>query len=273
MVSLIWTGGGNQITPQASFRYYDVQNAQASSFQNAATSANYACGTTVTGAPTFTPTGAASGLVIQALGNGNGPITGFAAGAPPGAVFDLWTFADQNDTDVADNADESAHLYYSSTAIENWNFVKTNDLDSCYDAAAAFSGSGGGGGVPPAPTGLTAVAGDDQVALQWTATPGATSYNVYDGTTSGGESPIPIAMGVTGTSTTITGLSDGTTYYFYIVAVDAAGNSMNSQQVSATPEGGATGDGPLPPWATGLLGLLLVGIAHRKLHEANKGSC
>jgi hypothetical protein len=138
-VSLIWTGGGNQVVPQASFRYYDVQNAQTSSFQNAATSDNFACGTTVTDEPMFTPTGASSGLVIQVLGNGNGPITGFAAGAPTGAVFDLWTFADQNDTDVADNADSSNHLYYSSTATENWNFVKTNGSDFCYDAAAAFN--------------------------------------------------------------------------------------------------------------------------------------
>jgi hypothetical protein len=136
-VSLTWTGG--YAAPQGSFHYYDVENARASSFQNAATSSNFACGTSVPGAPTFTPTGASSGLVIQALGNGNGPITGFAAGAPSGAVFDLWTFAGQTDSDIADNADASNHLYYSSLATENWNFVKTNGGDQCYDAAAAFN--------------------------------------------------------------------------------------------------------------------------------------
>jgi hypothetical protein len=136
-VSLTWTGP--YMSPQASFRYYDVENAQASSFQNAATSATSACGTSVTDSPTFTPTGASSGLVLQVLGNGNGPITGFASGAPSGAVFDLWTFAGQTDSDLADNADASDHLYYSSTATENWNFVKTNANDQCYDAAAAFN--------------------------------------------------------------------------------------------------------------------------------------
>jgi hypothetical protein len=136
-VSLTWTGG--YAAPQGSFHYYDVENARASSFQNAAASDNFACGTSITGAPTFTPTGASSGLVIQALGNGNGPITGFASGAPSGAVFDLWTFAGQTDSDIADNADASNHLYHSSLATENWNFVKTNGGDQCYDAAAAFN--------------------------------------------------------------------------------------------------------------------------------------
>lgn len=136
-VSLTWSG--SYTSPQGSFRYYDVENAQASSFQNAAVSDTFGCGTSVTNAPTFTPAGASSGLVIQVLGNGNGPITGFASGAPSGAVFDLWTFAGQTDSDLADNADASDHLYYSSTAEENWNFVKTNGSDVCYDAAAAFN--------------------------------------------------------------------------------------------------------------------------------------
>ena len=136
-VSMTWSGA--YAAPQGSFHYYDVENAQASSFRNAATGDNFACGTSITDAPTFTPTGASSGLVIQALGNGNGPITGFGSGAPAGAVFDLWTFAGQTDSDVADNADSSNHLYYSSLATQNWNFVKSNGGDNCYDAAAAFN--------------------------------------------------------------------------------------------------------------------------------------
>ncbi|MFN2513924.1 MAG: hypothetical protein ABR568_21220, partial [Pyrinomonadaceae bacterium] len=39
---------------------------------------------------------------------------------------------------------------------------------------------------PAAPTGLTATAGNAQVALSWTASSGATSYNVKRSTTSGG---------------------------------------------------------------------------------------
>ncbi|HUN74851.1 MAG TPA: hypothetical protein VMU40_10085 [Steroidobacteraceae bacterium] len=136
-VTLTWTGG--EVEPQASFRYYDVENAKAASFQNAATSESISCGTTVDDAPSFTPSGTSSGLVLQVMGNGNGPVTGFASGAPSGAVFDLWTFAGQTDSDLADNADASDHLYYSSTATQSWNFVKQNGNDQCDYAAAAFN--------------------------------------------------------------------------------------------------------------------------------------
>ncbi len=131
---LIYTGG--QTLPQASFRLYDVQNAAASSFQNIV-GAQGACGTSVTNAPTITPLGASSGLMIAALGNGNGPVT--AVTGPSGAVFDLWTYAGQTDTDLADNADASSHYYYSSTATQSWNYTKTNGNDQCYWAAAAFN--------------------------------------------------------------------------------------------------------------------------------------
>jgi hypothetical protein len=133
-VNLIYSGG--QTLPQASFRLYDVQNARASSFQNIV-GAQGGCNTSVTDAPTITPSGASSGLMIAVLGNGDGPVT--QVNSPSGAVFDLWTFAGQTDNDLADNADASSHLYYSSTATQNWNYTKTNAPDQCYWAAAAFN--------------------------------------------------------------------------------------------------------------------------------------
>src|SRR6185503_10981836 len=45
---------------------------------------------------------------------------------------------------------------------------------------------GGGGQVPPPPTGLTAVPGNAQVQLSWSASTGAASYNVKRSTTNGG---------------------------------------------------------------------------------------
>lgn len=88
---------------------------------------------------------------------------------------------------------------------------------------------------PSAPTGLTATAGQDQVSLSWTAGSGATSYNVYRGTSSGGESSTAIATGVTGTTYTNTGLTSGTKYYFEVAAVNSAGTSGKSNEASATP--------------------------------------
>ncbi|QKS46473.1 glycoside hydrolase family 6 protein [Paenibacillus cellulosilyticus] len=93
--------------------------------------------------------------------------------------------------------------------------------------------------VPAAPTGLTATAGNAQVVLAWTASTGATSYNVKRATTSGGTFTT-VATGVTGTTYTDTGLTNGTTYYYVVSAVNSAGESANSSAVSATPAGSTT---------------------------------
>jgi fibronectin type 3 domain-containing protein len=96
-------------------------------------------------------------------------------------------------------------------------------------------GGGGGGGltVPAAPTGLQATAGNAQVSLSWNASTGATSYNVKRSTTSGG--PYTTVASPTATNYTDTGLTNGTTYYYVVSAVNSAGESANSGQVSATP--------------------------------------
>jgi len=95
--------------------------------------------------------------------------------------------------------------------------------------------------LPPAPTGLTATAGNAQVSLSWNASTGATSYNVKRSTTSGGPYTT-IATGVTSTSFTNTGLTNGTTFFFVVSAVNSAGESGNSNQASATPQAGSAGD-------------------------------
>jgi len=87
--------------------------------------------------------------------------------------------------------------------------------------------------VPPVPTGLMATAGDQQVSLTWNASSGATGYHLKRGTASGG--PYSQVAAPSGTSDTDTGLSDGTTYYYVVSAVNSVGESANSGQVAATP--------------------------------------
>ena len=95
---------------------------------------------------------------------------------------------------------------------------------------------------PGPPTGLTATAGNGQVTLSWTASAsngGAAiiGYDVYLGTSSHGESASPVNTSlIGGTSYTVTGLTNGTTYYFTADAVnDADLHSAPSAQASATP--------------------------------------
>jgi len=86
---------------------------------------------------------------------------------------------------------------------------------------------------PPAPTGLGATAGNAQVSLAWTASAGATSYHLKRSTTSGG--PYTQVAAPSTTSAIDTGLTNGTTYYYVVSALNAVGESANSAQVSATP--------------------------------------
>jgi hypothetical protein len=87
---------------------------------------------------------------------------------------------------------------------------------------------------PPAvPTGLTATAGDSSVALSWSASATATNYYVKLSTTSSG-GYINIATNTSLTFTN-TGLNNGTLYYFVVSALNAAGESTNSTEVSARP--------------------------------------
>ena len=87
---------------------------------------------------------------------------------------------------------------------------------------------------PAAPTGLSASAGNAQVSLSWNASTGATSYHVKRSTTSGG--PYTQIGAPTATNYTDTGLTNGTTYFYVVSAVNSAGESANSTQASATPE-------------------------------------
>ena len=66
------------------------------------------------------------------------------------------------------------------------------------------------------------------IGLTWTASTGATSYNIYRGTTSTAELTTPIATGIKTTSFTNTGLTPSTTYYYKVVAVNSYAGSFAS---------------------------------------------
>lgn len=102
--------------------------------------------------------------------------------------------------------------------------------------AACGGGNGAADGSPAEPTGVQASAGSSQTTISWSTVTGASSYNVYYGTTSG----VTIATGTKMVNATspqvVTGLTDGTTYYFVVTAVNANGESVISSEVTATPQ-------------------------------------
>jgi hypothetical protein len=95
--------------------------------------------------------------------------------------------------------------------------------------------SGGGSTAPAPPTNLVAAAGNTTVGLSWTASSGATSYSVLRSMSNKGPFST-IASGVTTTSYTDTGLTNGVTYYYVVRAVSSGGTSGASNQASATPQ-------------------------------------
>ncbi|MEK3911262.1 ice-binding family protein [Paenibacillus sp. FSL H7-0331] len=111
------------------------------------------------------------------------------------------------------------------------------------------SGSGSGSGsdsdsdgnsvvtpvVLSAPANFTASAGDTQIHLAWLSVTGATYYNLYQSLDNSTYTKISGPATVTTATYNVTGLTNGTTYYFKTTAANTGTVSMYSNVVSATP--------------------------------------
>jgi len=131
---------------------------------------------------------------------------------------------------------------YSDTGLSaSTTYYYIVEAVNCAGSAASGQASAttsSGVTAPTVPTGLAATAGNATVTLTWTASTGTMpiTYNVYRGTTSGGEGTTPVATGITTASYTDTGLNNGTTYYYEVSASNSVGTSALSSQISATPQ-------------------------------------
>ena len=88
---------------------------------------------------------------------------------------------------------------------------------------------------PPTPGGLRAAPCSGSVALSWNASAGATSYQVKRAAASGG--PYGVIANPTSTSFTDSPVTNGTSYFYVVSAVNGSGESSNSAEASATPPG------------------------------------
>jgi fibronectin type 3 domain-containing protein len=118
--------------------------------------------------------------------------------------------------------------YYASTSSFNWR---------TRIGSFKFSTCGGAAAVPGAPT-LSASAGNAVVHLSWTAPSNGgssiTNYKVYRATTSGAETLLTTLGNVT--SYDDTAVTNGTTYFYKVSAVNAVGEGAQSNEASATPQ-------------------------------------
>ena len=131
-------------------------------------------------------------------------------------------------------------LYYFRVAA-----VNSVGTSAYYPGASGTAVSATPAAIPDAPSALTAMAANAEVTLSWTAAAsdgGATitGYIVEYDTDMNFLSPTPETTAAAATSHTVTGLTNGTPYYFRVAAVNAAGTSAyypgaTDAAVSATP--------------------------------------
>jgi fibronectin type 3 domain-containing protein len=194
--------------------------------------------TQVSARPSATPAPAEPIGVTATLGNGLATISWTAV---PGATsYNIyWStapgVAPGNGTQIAGVTTASYTLaplnngttyYYVVTAV----FAGVESAASTQVSAIPSANP-----APAEPIGVTATPGNGQVTISWTSVPGATSYNIYWSTVSGVTPANGIRIAGVTTPYTQVGLSNGTTYYYVVTAVNGNGESTASTQVSVAP--------------------------------------
>jgi fibronectin type 3 domain-containing protein len=215
--------------------YYYIVTASNAAGEGAA-SAQVAA-TTLAAVPS--PTAPAAPAGVTAVGGANQATISWPAVTGAASYNVYWSTATgvtkTNGTKVAGVT--SPYVKSGLAAGTSYYFIVTavNSVgESAASAQASASTSPAPIALPAAPTGVSATGGTNQVTLNWAATSGATSYNVYYATSTG-VTKTSGAKIVNATSPYVqTSLAAGTTYYYIVTAVNSAGEGTASAQASAT---------------------------------------
>jgi outer membrane protein assembly factor BamB len=168
----------------------------------------------------------ANGVVYEGSSSGNL----YALSAATGAV--QWS-GNVGSAILAPDEQNVSHPLTGMAVGEGVLLVPASDTLVAYQSAATESAT-----APSAPQALTANASSNQVSLSWSppAADGGdpvTGYDVYRGTSSGGETLLT-GVGSSTTSYVDSAVSLGSSYYYEVTATNAVGPSPPSNEVSAT---------------------------------------
>ena len=86
---------------------------------------------------------------------------------------------------------------------------------------------------PGVPFGVVITPQAGRILLQWGNMTGVTSYNVYRGTSPGGEGSTPL-VNVSSPTYIDRGVTSGTTYYYQFTALIGTAESARTREFSAT---------------------------------------
>lgn len=173
-------------------------------------------------------------------------VTGFGATARNGSVNLVWEAVAGADSYIIYQGTSSGNLAAVATGLTGTSYIAnavTNGVTYYFQVAASNSAGAGPRSIelaatpvppPVAPSALTATVGNTSVQLSWSGSTYATQYFVYMGSGAGFQAAQPVAT-VGGTSTTVSGLTNGTEYYFKVVAQNVSGLSPLSNEIAATP--------------------------------------
>ena len=132
---------------------------------------------------------------------------------------------------VGVGANSEAYLWANDqshhSAVIRWHIVGTNTIREQSGIVSIGGTVTLAGSAAAFPTAVSAVPGDGQVVLSWIAAAGATSYDVKRSTVNGGS--YSTVLTTSNTTATVSGLTNGTGYYFVVSVHESTANSNQVQ--------------------------------------------
>jgi len=159
-----------------------------------------------------------------------------------GALFyEVWTGATGNSASAAKHGADISGTSITLANLENgithyiWVRAKNNIGASDFSPVASGTPSASAA-TPPSPQNAPTVsAGNGQIMVSWLPVEGASSYEVWAGTTPNPTTAAKRGDDVSALSAVISSLTNGTTYYVWVKAKNSVGTSGFSPMASGTP--------------------------------------
>ena len=224
IISLIPTTGGAGVGTSTSGSTKTVTTSPATNTSSATTTTTTAPTSTTTSSTTTTTSSTTTSTTTTTASRVSGSFAGYLGGTCPDGSGIPWYWGSDS-TARAGGCSAAASIAPTTTAPA----TTTTAVAPTTTAAPVIPGT------PATPTG---VAGNTQVTVSVTAGTGGTptSYTITQSTTSGGTYSAGCTVTGASGSCVVTGLTNGTTYFFKTTATNSAGTSgLSTASSSVTP--------------------------------------